>query len=153
MPCYSCSLIEKFTIYSLTFFVNYDIIYIENKNPERVERGIIMKIEMTMKDLKEYLNNDSFMSVWKVYQTSDNYKGELDCIIDLIYNYDCEKCSHMKATDTIRQRINELFEELKNNTKEEDEEWNEYYAGKIDGVIDYILATDINIIKMLVEEW
>lgn len=112
-----------------------------------------MKIEMTMKDLKEYLNNDSFMSVWKVYQTSDNYKGELDCIIDLIYNYDCEKCSHMKATDAIRQRINELFEELKNNTKEEDEEWNEYYVGKIDGVIDYILATDINIIKMLVEEW
>jgi hypothetical protein len=111
-----------------------------------------MKNKMAMKDLKKYLNADSFMSVWKVYQTSNNYKGELDCIIDLIYNYDCENCSHMKATDVIRQRINKLFEELKNNIKE-DEEWDEYYLGKIDGVIDYILATDVNIIKMLVEEW
>lgn len=42
-PYSSCPLSKEFTIYSLTFFVNYDIIYIENKNPERVERGIIMR--------------------------------------------------------------------------------------------------------------
>lgn len=61
MPYYSCLLKKEFTIYSLTFFVNYDIIYIENKNPERVERGNTMNIKL-------------FIIIW----SNDNDFGHLD---------------------------------------------------------------------------
>lgn len=107
-----------------------------------------------IKELKDFKNvtAEDFVTFWKQYLQTDEWRYDRCFFFDLIFNYDCEGIDHLKATDYIRDKTNFLFKKLEK--AENIEDWDEAneICTEIDNMIDFFFKNDYKLMKNLVDE-